>query len=150
MTNKSEKAYKTIGEVSKMVNLTSGVSKKSNNHTLRYWETQFKQIKPKIFAGKRRYYDKSSILILKKIHFLLKERGMTINGVKKLLNNKPLKLDEVLNNSISGDNLKTLPVGLAGIVGQYQIDWGFLLSGAVLASLPVIILFICYLLIRTY
>ncbi len=42
---------------------------------------------------------------------------------------------------ISGDNLKTLPVGLAGIVGQYQIDWGFLLSGAVLASLPVIILF---------
>ena len=43
---------------------------------------------------------------------------------------------------ISGDDLKTLPVGLAGIVGQYQIDWGFLLSGAVLASLPVIILFV--------
>ena len=43
---------------------------------------------------------------------------------------------------ISGDNLKTLPVGLAGIVGQYQIDWGFLLSGAVLASLPVILLFL--------
>ena len=43
---------------------------------------------------------------------------------------------------ISGDDLKTLPVGLSGIVGQYQIDWGFLLSGAVLASLPVIILFI--------
>ena len=43
---------------------------------------------------------------------------------------------------ISGDDLKTLPVGLAGIVGQYQIDWGFLLSGAVLASLPVIMLFV--------
>ena len=43
---------------------------------------------------------------------------------------------------ISGDDLKTLPVGLAGIVGQYQIDWGFLLSGAVLASLPVILLFV--------
>ena len=43
---------------------------------------------------------------------------------------------------ISGDDLKTLPVGLAGIVGQYQIDWGFLLSGAVLASLPVIFLFV--------
>ena len=43
---------------------------------------------------------------------------------------------------ISGDELKTLPVGLAGIVGQYQIDWGFLLSGAVLASLPVIVLFV--------
>ncbi len=43
---------------------------------------------------------------------------------------------------VSGDDLKTLPVGLAGIVGQYQIDWGFLLSGAVLASLPVILLFV--------
>ncbi len=43
---------------------------------------------------------------------------------------------------ISGDDLKTLPVGLASIVGQYQIDWGFLLAGATLASLPVIILFI--------
>jgi len=43
---------------------------------------------------------------------------------------------------ISTDSLKTLPVGLSAIVGQYQIDWGFLLSGAVLASLPVIILFI--------
>ena len=43
---------------------------------------------------------------------------------------------------ISTDNLKTLPVGLASIVGQYQIDWGFLLAGAVLASLPVIILFL--------
>ncbi len=43
---------------------------------------------------------------------------------------------------ISGDDQKTLPVGLAGIVGQYQIDWGFLLSGAVLASLPVILLFV--------
>ena len=43
---------------------------------------------------------------------------------------------------ISGDDLKTLPVGLASIVGQYQIDWGFLLAGATIASLPVIILFI--------
>ncbi len=43
---------------------------------------------------------------------------------------------------ISTDSLKTLPVGLSAIVGQYQIDWGFLLSGAVLASLPVILLFL--------
>ena len=43
---------------------------------------------------------------------------------------------------ISGDNLRTLPVGLAAIVGQYQIDWGFLLAGATLASLPVILLFV--------
>ncbi len=43
---------------------------------------------------------------------------------------------------ISGDDLRTMPVGLASIVGQYQIDWGFLLAGATLASLPVILLFV--------
>ena len=43
---------------------------------------------------------------------------------------------------ISGDGLRTMPVGLASIVGQYQIDWGFLLAGATIASFPVIILFL--------
>ena len=43
---------------------------------------------------------------------------------------------------ISGDDMRTMPVGLASIVGQYQIDWGFLLAGATIASLPVIILFL--------
>ena len=104
--NKSDNSYKSIGEVAQILNLVNKKTGNLNTHTIRFWEKEFKQIKPKIFAGKRRYYDKSSILILKKIHFLLKERGMTINGVKKLLNNKPLKLDEVTNNSISGDNLK--------------------------------------------
>jgi DNA-binding transcriptional MerR regulator len=104
--NKSDNAYKSIGEVAKILNLVNKKTGNLNTHTIRFWEKEFKQIKPKIFAGKRRYYDESSILILKKIHFLLKERGMTINGVKKLLNNKTLKLDEVSNNSISGDNLK--------------------------------------------
>ena len=104
--NKSDNSYKSIGEVAQILNLVNKKTGNLNTHTIRFWEKEFKQIKPKIFAGKRRYYDKSSILILKKIHFLLKERGMTINGVKKLLNNEPLKLDEVTNNSISEHNLK--------------------------------------------
>ena len=104
--NKTDNAYKTIGEVAKILNLVNKQTGNLNTHTIRFWEKEFKQIKPKIFAGKRRYYDENSILLLKKIHFLLKERGMTINGVKKLLNNKSLKLDEVSNNSISGNNLK--------------------------------------------
>ena len=106
MTNKSEKAYKTIGEVSKMLNLTSGVSKKSNNHTLRYWETQFKQIKPKII-NKRRYYDINTIDLLSKIHFLLKKQGMTIKGVQKYLNNKKINVDEK-NNEIIKSGVKTI------------------------------------------
>ncbi len=42
---------------------------------------------------------------------------------------------------ILGDTNRTMPVGLAGIVGQYQVDWGLLAAGATVASLPVLILF---------
>jgi DNA-binding transcriptional MerR regulator len=105
--NKDDAAYKTIGEVAKLLGLINNKNGKLNTHTIRYWETEFKQIKPKILSGNRRYYDKSSVNILRNIKFLLKEQGMTINGVKKLLNqNKSLKLDEFLNNSINVDNSK--------------------------------------------
>ena len=98
--------YKSIGEVARMLNLVNKKNGKLNTHTIRFWEKEFKQIKPKIFAGKRRYYDYNTISLIKKIHFLLKDQGMTIYGVKKLLNNnKSLKLDEIQNNSISVDNL---------------------------------------------
>ena len=104
---KLDNAYKSIGEVAKLLNLVNKNNGSPNTHTVRFWEKEFKQIKPKIFSGRRRYYDDNSILILKKIHFLLKEQGMTINGVKKLLNNnKSLKLDEMSNNSISDNNNK--------------------------------------------
>tara|TARA_B100000427_G_C15180025_1_gene451143 strand:- start:116 stop:493 length:378 start_codon:yes stop_codon:yes gene_type:complete len=105
--NKSDTAYRSIGEVAKLLNLVNKKNGNLNTHTIRFWEKEFKQIKPKILAGKRRYYDQKDILILKKIQFLLKEQGMTINGVKKLLNNNnSLKLDEIKNNSISENNLK--------------------------------------------
>ena len=105
--NKSNNAYKSIGEVAKILNLVNKKTGNLNTHTIRFWEKEFKQIKPKILTGKRRYYDKTSIDILKKIKYLLKDQGMTIIGVKKLLNNKKsLKLDEFSNNSISVDNIK--------------------------------------------
>ena len=105
-TLKNEDAYKTIGEITKELGLVNKKTGVLQTHTLRYWEKQFKQIKPKILTGNRRYYDQSSIEVLKKIKYLLKEKGMTINGVKKLLNdNKPLKLDELSKNSISIDNI---------------------------------------------
>ena len=105
--NKTDTAYKSIGEVAKLLNLINKKNGNLNTHTIRFWEKEFKQIKPKILTGNRRYYDQSSIEILKKVKYLLKEQGMTINGVKKLLNNeKSLKLDEFSNNSISVDNIK--------------------------------------------
>ena len=105
--NKIETAYKSIGEVAKLLNLINKKNGNLNTHTIRFWEKNFKQIKPKILTGKRRYYDQSSIKILKKIKYLLKEQGMTINGVKKLLNNdKSLNLDEFSNNPINVNNTK--------------------------------------------
>ena len=105
--NKTDNAYKSIGEVAKILNLINKKNGNLNTHTIRFWEKEFKQIKPKILTGKRRYYDKTSIDILKKIKYLLKNQGMTISGVKKLLNNnKSIKLDEFSNNSISVDNIK--------------------------------------------
>ena len=106
--NKSDSAYKTIGEVAKLLNLKSNDKGVLPTHVIRFWETQFKQIKPKILNSNRRYYDEKTINLLKKVKFLLKDQGMTINGVKKILNNEhSLKLDEIADKSIRTGNLKT-------------------------------------------
>ena len=105
--DKSDSAYKTIGEVAKILNLKSNNKGVLPTHVIRFWETQFKQIKPKIFNSNRRYYDEKTINLLKKVKFLLKDQGMTINGVKKILNNEDsLKLDEIADKSIRTENLK--------------------------------------------
>ena len=117
MRNKADSTYKTISEVVKILDLKSKKSKSIPTHTLRYWEKEFKQIKPKILNGKRRYYDEKNINLLKKVKFLLKQQGMTINGVKKILNNgDPLKLDEISNHSIRTDNLRNKLVKISKIV----------------------------------
>ena len=105
--DKSDSAYKTIGEVAKILNLKSNNKGVLSTHVIRFWETQFKQIKPKILNSNRRYYDQKTINLIKKVKFLLKDQGMTINGVKKILNNEDsLKLDEIADKSIRNENLK--------------------------------------------
>ena len=105
--NKSDDAYKTIGEVAKILKLKSNEKGVLPTHVIRFWETQFKQIKPKILNANRRYYDERTINLLKKIKYLLKEQGLTINGVKKILNKEDsLKLDEIADKSIKAENLK--------------------------------------------
>ena len=105
MNDKFDNAYKSIGEVAKLLNLINLKTGKPNTHTIRFWEKEFSQIKPKIFAGRRRYYDEKSIDILKKIQFLLKDKGLTINGVKKLLLTSDSDLDELNNTSINTKNI---------------------------------------------
>ena len=115
--DKSDSAYKTIGEVAKILNLKSNKKGELPTHIIRFWETQFKQIKPKILNSNRRYYDQNCINLLKKVKFLLKEQGMTINGVKKILTaGQSLELDERANNSIKADNLRIKLVKISKIV----------------------------------
>ena len=104
MIHKSDKTYKTIGEVAKILDLINKKKGTLNTHTLRFWEKEFKQIRPNILNGNRRYYNNDTIEILKKVKYLLKDQGMTIKGAKKVLNSdKSLKLDELSNNSINAD-----------------------------------------------
>ena len=123
MTDKNDNAYKTIGEVAKILNLVNKKNGKLNTHTIRFWEKEFKVIKPKFFSGNRRYYDNNSIYILKKIKDLLKEDGMTINGVKKYLaNSNSFKLDESNLNTIkaSKNNIKNKVQKISNIIRQIK------------------------------
>ena len=104
--NENRKVYKSLGEVAKILNLVDKKSGKLSTHTIRFWEKEFKSIKPHIFSGKRRYYDENSINLLKQIKFLLKDRGMTIKGAKKYIYNKDVNLDDQNNKLINSDILK--------------------------------------------
>ena len=101
---KSSKAYKTIGEVTEILKLET-TGNKMNTHTIRYWEKEFKQIRP-IIINKRRHYDDKNVDLLKKIKFLLKEKGMTISGVKKQLNEDFFDIDANENKTINALDLK--------------------------------------------
>jgi DNA-binding transcriptional MerR regulator len=96
-----------ISEVSRSLNLIDPVTRKPQNHILRYWEKQFKEIKPKKINN-RRYYSPQQVEIIKMIKFLLKNSGMTIIGVKNLLNLNINKLDDRNNHSLKADYYKKL------------------------------------------
>ena len=122
MIHKSTDAYKSIGEVAKILDLVNVKRGTLNTHTIRYWEKEFKQIKPKILNGNRRYYNNQTIDVLKKVKYLLKDQGMTIKGVKKVLNSdKSLKLDELPNNSINVDyNIKNKLKKISDLIKQLK------------------------------
>ena len=104
--NKSEGSYKTIGEITKELGLIDKKTGRLQTHTIRYWETQFRQIRPTVKAGGRRYYSVKIFKIIKYIKFLLKERGLTINGAKKILNSSDThSIDDNINIGINKSDL---------------------------------------------
>ena len=83
----------TISEVCEILGLIDKKTNKPLNHVLRYWEKEFKQIKPTII-NRRRYYSFNDIKTIQNIKFYLKDQKMTIAGVKLILNANRKKLDE--------------------------------------------------------
>ena len=95
----------TISEVSKSMDLVDEKTKKPLNYVIRFWENEFKQIKPQ-YIKNRRYYSSSQVETIKLIKFLLKSKGLTISGVKNVLNSNINKLDDYNSNSLKADYYK--------------------------------------------
>ena len=99
------KDFIDISELSRELNLINKKTGKPANHILRFWEKEFKDIKPTILKGKRRYYDRKQVDRIKYIKHLLKDKGLTINGVKKILKYKK-NIDGTHENNIREDYFK--------------------------------------------
>ena len=94
-----------ISEVSRILNLINPKTEKPQNYILRYWEREFKIVKPKKINN-RRYYTFKQLEILKMIKFLLKNKGLTILGVKKIVDSDVNKLDDYNNHSLKTNYYK--------------------------------------------
>ena len=94
-----------ITDLAKMLKLVDVSNKKPLNYILRFWEKEFKQIRPKLINN-RRYYTAEQVELIKKIKFLLKDKGMTISGVKKHLNEDFFDIDGKENQTINALDLK--------------------------------------------
>ena len=92
-----DKKYYSISEVSELCDIKS--------HTLRFWEKEFVQIRPKKINN-RRYYSAKQVETIKMIKFLLKNKGMTISGVKNLLKVNINRLDDLNHHSLKQDYYK--------------------------------------------
>ena len=69
--------YQSISDVAALLNVPA--------HVLRFWETQFIQIKPVKRVGGRRYYRAEDVALLQQIYDLLYKQGYTIKGAQKYL-----------------------------------------------------------------
>ena len=114
----------SISELSKLLNLVDPNTKKPLNHILRYWEKEFKQIRPKRINN-RRYYSNKQVDMFKMIKFILKDKGLTINGVKNLIKLNINKLDDANLHSLKADyhkiNLKNKSKELLNKINKLKL-----------------------------
>ena len=103
----------------KLVNKKTG---KTLTHTIRYWETQFKQVKPIKLAGNRRYYSKKQADKLRLIKYLLKDKKLSIEGAKNILKKKINTLDGYYSSSIKAEYmLNNLAIKTKKLIDKLKI-----------------------------
>ena len=95
----------SISELAKILGLIDPSTGKPKNYILRYWEKEFKQIKP-LKINNRRYYSTKQVEMIKFINFLLTNKKITILGAKKFLNSKINKLDDYSSFSLKSEHSK--------------------------------------------
>lgn len=98
MTGKADDAFRTISEVSEMLDIPA--------HVLRFWETKFSSLRPLKRSGGRRYYRPTDVALLERIRDLLYKDGFTIKGAQKFLRSKvesPAGLDAATNPATNAD-----------------------------------------------
>ena len=104
MTDKDKK-YLKISEVAKKLGLVNS-KKKEMTHILRFWEKNFKEINPLKLDGNTRYYNSELLEKLKLIKHLLKDKGMTIKGVKLVLKKGIYSLDDYHSFNVKDEYFK--------------------------------------------
>jgi DNA-binding transcriptional MerR regulator len=103
---KNKNHLMSISQVATLLGLINKKKQKPSTHVLRFWETKFKQLKPTILSGNRRYYSPKNIEVVKMIIYLLKKQGLTINGAIKLMDSMVIGLDDTKVSSIKTDYYK--------------------------------------------
>ena len=110
------KKYLNISELSILLGLVNKLGKPAN-HIIRFWEKEFKHIKPITLGRGRRYYDGDQVKNIKFIKYLLKDKGLTIKGAKKFLNKETSSIDEQDNSNINNiKNLKSKILKISNLV----------------------------------
>ncbi len=101
----AERTYR-IGEAASLLNLKT--------YVLRFWETEFPQLVPLRTEKGQRLYTEADLALLRRIRFLLHERGLTIEGARRMLAERG-------SASASGAN-DLAAVDVAGLVGFGEDD----------------------------
>ncbi|MFD2244799.1 MerR family transcriptional regulator [Pontibacter ruber] len=99
-----EKQYYTIGEVAAIFEVAPSL--------IRFWETEFEQLRPKKSKKGNRQYTAKDIENLRSVYHLVKERGFTIQGAKEVLKNKSVQTKDKIDMIQSLEKVRSFLVGI--------------------------------------